>query len=209
MKPVLYGFSPSTYVRTVRCVLEGKGVAYDQIDVNVLAGEPRQAEHLARHPFGKVPVLDIDGHRLIETEAICRYLEDTHPSPAFVPATAWDRARMAMATNLVDSYGYGGLIGAAAHYLFPDFIGGANQEAHDRNLATGIKALETIMGLKGSDPWIAGAAPGLAEFHLGPVLFYSCLTPDRDRVLAVPGLADWWARLSAHPVFAATEPKLG
>ena len=46
-KPILYGFDGSTYVRTVRIVLLEKGVDYDQVPVNVLAGEPRQPEHLS------------------------------------------------------------------------------------------------------------------------------------------------------------------
>ena len=55
---VLYGFDGSTYVRTVRMLLAEKGAHYEQVPVNVLNGEPRQPEHIARHPFGKVPVLD-------------------------------------------------------------------------------------------------------------------------------------------------------
>ena len=55
---VLYGFDGSTYVRTVRMLLAEKGAHYEQVPVNVLKGEPRQPEHVARHPFGKVPVLD-------------------------------------------------------------------------------------------------------------------------------------------------------
>ena len=50
--PTLYGFDGSTYVRTVRIVLARKGIAYDHVSVNVLAGETRTPEHLARHPFG-------------------------------------------------------------------------------------------------------------------------------------------------------------
>ena len=69
-KPILYGFDGSTYVRTVRMILKDKAVDYDQVPVNVLAGEPRSPEHLERHPFGKVPVLDHDGLRILETSAI-------------------------------------------------------------------------------------------------------------------------------------------
>jgi glutathione S-transferase len=43
------------------------------VPVNVLKGEPRQPEHVARHPFGKVPVLDQDGFRIIETGVIAPY----------------------------------------------------------------------------------------------------------------------------------------
>jgi glutathione S-transferase len=45
------------------------------VPVNVLKGEPRQPEHVAHHPFGKVPVLDHDGFRIIETGAIAPYLD--------------------------------------------------------------------------------------------------------------------------------------
>jgi hypothetical protein len=42
---VLYGFDGSTYVRTVRMLLAEKGAEYEQVPVNVLAGEPKQEEH--------------------------------------------------------------------------------------------------------------------------------------------------------------------
>ena len=105
VKPILYGFDGSTYVRTVRMVLMEKGVEYEQVPVNVLAGEPRQPEHLARHPFGKVPVLDIDGVRIRETDAICRYLDETLSGPSSVADTPKDRARMNEAISHINSYG--------------------------------------------------------------------------------------------------------
>jgi glutathione S-transferase len=73
---VLYGFDGSTYVRTVRMLLAEKNANYKQVPVNVLKGEPRQPEHMARHPFGRVPVFDHDGFRIIETGAIASYLDE-------------------------------------------------------------------------------------------------------------------------------------
>ena len=105
-KPILYGFDGSTYVRTVRMVLMEKAVDYEQVQVNVLEGEPRDPEHLARHPFGKVPVLDIDGVRIRETDAICRYLDETLSGPSCIAGTPKDRARMNEAISLFNSYGY-------------------------------------------------------------------------------------------------------
>ncbi len=94
---VLYGFDGSTYVRTVRMLLVEKGAHYEQVPVNVLKGEPRQPEHIARHPFGKVPVLDHDGFRIIEAGAIVPYLDEVLPGPSFTPDSSKDRARMRMA----------------------------------------------------------------------------------------------------------------
>ena len=110
---VLYGFDGSTYVRTVRMLLAEKGAHYEQVPVNVLKGEPRQPEHMARHPFGKVPVLDHDGFRIIETGAIASYLDEALPGPSFTPESSKDRARMRMAMGIVDSYGNGALIAVA------------------------------------------------------------------------------------------------
>jgi glutathione S-transferase len=65
-KITLWGFDGSTYVRTVKMLLAEKGVTeFTQVPLNVLAGEPKTPEHLERHPFGKVPVVDYDGLRLL------------------------------------------------------------------------------------------------------------------------------------------------
>lgn len=208
--PVLYGFNGSTYVRTVRTILAKKAIAYDQVPVNVLAGETRQPEHLARHPFGKVPVLDIDGLRLRETEAICRYLDDRTPEPSVVPADAKDRARMTEVINMIGSYGYSAMLGGVtAYHLFPDFVGGQNEEARQQGLEDSKRLLTLIMEIKGERPWIAGEQPSIADYLLGPLMFYLSLTPDKGEVLGEAGLQDWWDRLSADEHFAKTEPALG
>lgn len=208
-KPVLYGFDGSTYVRTVRMLLDEKGAEYDQVPVNVLAGEPRQPEHLERHPFGKVPVLDIDGVRIRETDTICRYLDETLAGPSLIPETPKDRARMNEAISLINSYGYGALVGVAGYHLFPDFIGGQNDEARKTCLADSEKLLKLLMEIKGGDKWLAGGKPSLADFFLAPIIFYITLTPDADQVLAVPGVKDWWAAINEVESFKKTEPDLG
>ena len=77
---VLWGFDASTYVRTIKMLLAEKHFTqFKQVPLNVLQGEPKRPEHLERHPFGKVPVLDHDGMRILETTAIARYLNDLLP----------------------------------------------------------------------------------------------------------------------------------
>ena len=208
-KPVLYGFDGSTYVRTVRMVLADKGIDYDQVPVNVLEGEPRQPEHLARHPFGKVPVLDIDGLRIRETDAICRYLEDIAPEPALTPKDAKARARMNEAIGLIGSYGYGALVGVAGYHLFPDLIGGQDEDARKQAIADSKTLLQLLMDNCDGAKWLAGDQPTLADYFLGPILFYVSLTPDADAVLSVPGVKEWFEAMQSLETFAKTEPDLG
>ena len=206
----VWGFDGSTYVRTVKMLLAEKGVTgFEQVPLNVLEGDPKKPEHLERHPFGKVPVLDYDGTRILETAAIARFLNDVLPGKSLIPATPQDRARMDMIVGLIDSYGYGSLIGGvAAYHLFPDFVGGKNDAARQSGLENGRKVVELAMKTKGNSHFIAGDL-SLADLYLAPIAFYVSLTPDRDVLFDVPGFVAWWDRIEALPSFKATQPDLG
>lgn len=206
---VLYGFDGSTYVRTVRMLLAEKGADYEQVPVNVLEGEPRQPEHLKRHPFGKVPVLDHGDFRILETSAITRYLNDVLEGPSFVPGTPRDRARMDMAIGLFDGYGYGSLVGVAGYHLFPGFLGNPDNAFREQSIKEARKVLTELMKIRGDSPWIAGDAPSLADFYLAPACFYVGLTEDAAQVFDAPGFSDWWQRMQAVETYQKTEPDLG
>lgn len=64
--PIIYGPALSTYVRTVRLVLEEKAAEYQLIEIDILKGDHKSPEHLARHPFGRVPAFEHDGFTLYE-----------------------------------------------------------------------------------------------------------------------------------------------
>ena len=206
----LYGFDGSTYVRTVKMLLAEKGVSdFKQVPVNVLEGEPKQPEHLARHPFGKVPVLDHDGLRILETSAIVRYLNDVLPGTSLIPATPKDRARMDMTIGVIDSYGYGALVGGvAAYHLFPDFVGGKNEAMRQDGIDTGRKVLELAMKTKGASPFIAGEL-SLADLYLAPIAAYVSMTPDAKSLFDVDGFSGWWAGVQALKSFQSTQPDGG
>lgn len=203
----LWGFNGSTYVRTLKMLLAEKQFSdFKQVPVNVLTGEPRQAEHLARHPFGKVPVLEHDGLYIVETAAIARYLNDVLPGPSLIPATPQARARMDMVIGLVDSYGYGALVaGIAAYHLFPDFVGGKNEAMRQSGIDNGRKVIELAMKARGSEPFIAGEL-SLADLFLAPIVFYVSLTPDMAGLLAIDGFPAWWERIQALESFKSTPP---
>ena len=73
---------------------------FKQVPLNVLKGEPRSPEHLERHPFGKVPVVEWDGFNILETMAITRFLDAKLPGVSLIPSTLEDRARMDMTIGL-------------------------------------------------------------------------------------------------------------
>jgi glutathione S-transferase len=80
-----------------------KGIDIPRVEVDLRAGENRQAEHLARNPSGQMPTLELDdGRYLAEVTAICEYLEERHPSPALIGTNAEERAMTRMWTRRID-----------------------------------------------------------------------------------------------------------
>ena len=78
----LYNHSVAPNPRRVRIFAAEKGINLTLEDVDILAGQSRTPEFLAKNSSGGVPVLELDdGSHLSESVAICRYLEGLHPEP--------------------------------------------------------------------------------------------------------------------------------
>ncbi|GEK52277.1 maleylacetoacetate isomerase [Vreelandella venusta] len=91
----LYGYFRSSAAYRVRIALNLKGLDYDQVPINLVKGEQRGGDQLARNPQGMVPSLVLDDNSVVnQSLAICEYLDERHPKPALLPADALARARV-------------------------------------------------------------------------------------------------------------------
>ena len=78
----LYNHTLAPNPRRVRIFAAEKAIELRLADVDILAGQSRTPEFLAKNSSGGVPVLELDdGSCLSESVAICRYLEGLHPEP--------------------------------------------------------------------------------------------------------------------------------
>lgn len=91
---VLYGYWRSSATYRVRIALNLKRVAYRTTPVNLLTDENLGADHVARHPSGRVPILEIDGLRIGQSMAMIDYLDQTRPDPPLLPGDPALRARV-------------------------------------------------------------------------------------------------------------------
>ena len=72
----------------------GAEIGVTEIRINLVKSEQNAAEHLARNPFGRVPVLALpDGSYLGESLAIMEYLEECYPAPPMIGREPPERAR--------------------------------------------------------------------------------------------------------------------
>jgi len=91
---ILYGYWRSSATYRTRIALNLKGVSYRTVGVHLLKDEQVQPAHLARHPSGRVPILEIDGHRIGQSMAMIDYLDETLPEPPLLPRDAALRAQV-------------------------------------------------------------------------------------------------------------------
>jgi maleylacetoacetate isomerase len=91
---ILYGYWRSSATYRTRIALNLKGVSYKTVGVHLLKDENLSPEHLARHPSGRVPILEIDGHRIGQSMAMIDYLDETRPNPPLLPRDAYLRAHV-------------------------------------------------------------------------------------------------------------------
>ena len=88
----LYHYPASGNGYKVRLLLAQLGLPYDEAHVDVLKGEARTPEFLAKNPEGRTPVLELDsGEFLAESNAILLYLAE---GTRYLPEGRLDRARV-------------------------------------------------------------------------------------------------------------------
>jgi glutathione S-transferase len=196
----LYGFHRSTYVNVARLVLHAKGVAFAFHDTE---REMYTAEHLQRHPFGRVPVLQHGDFRLYETSAIVRYVDDAFDGPRLTPTDLRQRARMNQWIGSVDSYFYPYMIYHLVHerVVFAELGIEADAAVVAQALPKCERALNVMEEeLRGGFAYIVDENPTLADYFLLPTLTALGFAPEGKQLLGrFPKIRAWLARMGTLP----------
>jgi glutathione S-transferase len=207
-EPVLYGAAYSVYVRACRLALAEKAVAYRLEEVDVFAPGGAPAEHLKRHPFGKIPAFAHDGFMLYESGAITRYIDEAFPGPHLQPSEPHTRARMNQAIAILEHYAYPHWVWG----LFVERISKARRNAapDEARIAASLPksklCCEAFAQILESKPYLCGATVTLADLYAVPML--ACLTmvdEGMSMLAAHPALAAWWEALRVRPSARATK----
>jgi glutathione S-transferase len=208
---IIHGISFSPYVRSVAMALEIKGVAYrhERFALRPVAGGLGSPEHLLRHPFGRVPVLDDGGFVIYETQAILRYLDARFPQSPLQPTEPRALGRMSQAMGIHDCYMFTQSVRpiGAQRVVRPALMGLAADEAV---VAAALPATEICLkaldGVLAGNPFFAGDALSLADLLLAPQLHMLAGAPEVRDMLAGTHLLDWLQRMMMHPSMVATVP---
>jgi|SRR5580704_3000962 glutathione S-transferase len=206
-RPIVYGMAGSTYVWSVRLALAEKGVAHEFVDMPF--GAHREAPHLSRHPFAKVPAFEHDGFALYETQAILRYVDERFESAPLQPLDVHEFSRMNQIIGIVDAYAWPSI---AAGVLFnrvlaPRLGVPVDEAAVSAALPQARLCLKEIERLMGEGQFLAGERISLADLMLIPLLSYFRRVAEGETALAEhPALSDWIKRIETRQSFQVTKP---
>ncbi len=185
--------------------LEEKGANYRLVRMG--PGQTKHPDHLARNPFGRIPVLEHDDFSLYETQAILRYLDAILPEPALRPADPRAAARMDQLVGIVDWYFFKQISATIGfHRIVAPHFGMPTDEAVIADAVPKARpilmAIDTIMG---DNAFLTGTAISIADLMLAPHLDFLAMTPEGVELLAPhPRLAAWLALMRSRDSMART-----
>jgi glutathione S-transferase len=197
----LCGFHLSNYHNKVRLALLEKGIAFEE-DASC---RPSQDEaFLARSPMGKVPLVELDGGvRLVESQAICEYLEDAYPQKPLYPRDPLARAKARELIIVMELH-----LELVARRLYRQaFFGGTISDEMkamtEKDLGKGVRALGRLVKFS---PYIGGAELTLADcaafVHLPLVTLSTKIIYGRDFLEGMPQMKPYLKMLGERPAFA-------
>lgn len=189
--------------RRVRILLREKGIACEEVEVDVPGRAHREPGFRRLNPFGQIPVLE-DGDLVIcESVAILEYLEERFPDPRFLSADVRARATTRQLMLWSGNYFLGPweawMAPAVAPEKPPD---PAAREQARNDIAAHLDVLERRL---------AGRAWLVDEYSLADICYAPLVTVlDRvdlgDLVGARPAVATWVQRLRARAAVRDTAP---
>jgi glutathione S-transferase len=198
----LYSADLSPYSARVRMQIYAKGITDIAFELPEHWGMPRFRE---RFPIGRVPILDIDGDMVPESEVIAEYLEEIYPEPSLLGTTPRETAHIRTLARLGDIY----IINNT--FMLSRLTGalGSRTPTLARNdPVTGQLAGEVVRNLKALDKFIGAdgfACCGritLADCALVPGLFFvETVMPVvgiDSPISAISGVAAYWSAVQKN-----------
>ncbi|MGM9491348.1 glutathione S-transferase family protein [Ideonella sp. YS5] len=189
----LYRYALSGHAHRAQLMLSLLGLPVELVDVDLLGGEQRRPEFLARNLFGQVPVLEDGDETIADSNAILVYLATRHdPSGRWYPRDALGAARVQRWLSVAAGQLANGPASARAAVVF-------RREQDPQRQALAERLFAQMEQHLAAQPCLAAAEPTIADIAL---YTYTAHAPEGGvSLMPYPAVRAWLSRIEALPGF--------
>ncbi|MEA5465946.1 glutathione S-transferase family protein [Leptothoe sp. PORK10 BA2] len=190
----VYGDSQSGNCYKIKLLMAHLAMAHEWIEVDILQGDTRTPDFLAKNPNGKIPVLELpSGQCLAESNAILNYLAQ---GTDYLPEERWLRANV-LQWQFFEQYSHEPYIAVArfiAKYLgLPE----ERRQEFEGKKAGGYRALDVMETALANQAFFVGSTMTIADISL---YAYTHVAHEGDFELThYPAIQAWLQRIANHP----------
>jgi len=175
----------------VAWMLEELGEPYEV--TTITREEGRSAEHRARQPLGRVPVLEDDEGFVFESAAICLHLADLHPEAGLLPPPGTHERALVYQWTVFAPAEIEPPVIEFAFYARDD---PERREAARRRIETTVAVISDALA---DNEYLVGGRFTVADVLVGTALVFIARAGFADELPA--NVKDYLARLAARPAF--------
>ncbi len=159
----LYDYWESGNGYKVRMMLHRRGLPFERTELDILKGETRTADFLARNPNGRIPYLVLDdGTGLAESNAILWYLAEGTP---WLPDEKLGRARL-LQWMFFEQYSHEPFIAVLRFWNFANKLGEHSADEVTAKRAGGYAALDVMEAHLAGRAFFVGERESIADLAL-------------------------------------------
>jgi len=190
----LYDYHESGNGYKVRLLLHQLGVPFERIECDILKGETRTAEFLARNPNGRIPLLELeDGEHLAESNAIQWYLASGTP---LLPSDRRGQAEVLQWMGF-EQYSHEPFIAVLRFWHFAGQLSQHKPEEIASKVAGGEAALDVMARHLAERDFFVGGDYSIADIAL---YAYTHVAEEAGfRLERWPAVSSWLARVRSQP----------
>jgi len=190
----LYDYLPSGNGYKVRLLLRLLGQPFELVEKDIVKGETRTPEYLAKNPNGRIPLLELeDGSFLPESNAILFYLADGTP---FLPEGRLDRAQV-LQWMFFEQYSHEPNIAVVRFWMQHGGMTPEREAMLPSKRAGGHAALGVMEGRLSGSEWFVGEGITIADIAL---YAYTHVAHEGGFDMGdYPAIRAWLGRVAAQP----------
>lgn len=193
----LYQYHPSGNCYKIRLLLSHLGLPYEKVEVDILKGESRTPAFLAINANGRVPVLEVDGEYLPESNAALFYLASGTP---YLPADRMGQAQV-LRWMFFEQYSHEPYIATIRFWVAYQKSAEKNAEEIRRRMPLGYAALEVMEQHLRRRPFLVNDTYTIADIAL---YAYSHVAGEGGFALErFPALRAWFSRIEQQPGYVS------